>query len=414
MVASWLIAVIYVSIFISFFVLSFFVLAFIAAKKRKAPQLEDHELPMATVIIPAWNEEKSVERTLNSILASDYPDFEVIFIDDGSTDKTYEIAKRFEKHPQVSVFTKKNGGKSSALNFGIEKAKGEIIFTMDADTRVDKGSMKIMARYFKNENVVSVTPAMLVDNPKTILDRVQSIEYLLGIFLRTVFAQLNAIYIAPGAFTVYKKWFFKKHGGYDENTIAEDLEMALRIQSFGYKTENAPTANIYTTPPVKFKEITIQRIRWYTGLVKNFHKYRHMASSRFGDLGLIVLPIGWITITFSIFILMASIITSSIVLVNYLDFLWKIGFDVSKLFSYTLFGVELWFFKIISNPLVIFTTISLLATIWFMHYAESQVGEIKNLNRNLFAFFLLFGPLFSYWWIKSFYKVIFKKKVTWR
>jgi len=411
---DWLITIIYASVLFGFFAISFYMLTFISAINRRAPQLKDSELPFATVIIPAWNESESVEKTLDSILESDYPKFEVIFIDDGSTDNTYLLAKKYEKDNRVRVFTKKNGGKASALNFGIKKANGEIIYTMDADTRVDKLSMKKMARYFKDENVISVTPAMLVDNPNTILRRMQQIEYYLGIFLRKVFATLNAIYIAPGAFTVYRKWFFDKHGGYDEGNIVEDLEMALRIQSLGYRTENAPDANIYTLGPAKLKSLTTQRIRWYTGLVTNFYNYRHMVSRKYGDLGLLVLPIGWITITFSIFIMISTAITSLLDMFDYMSYLNSINFNFGGFFNYTFLGFEKLIYGIFSDPLVIFMSFAIVATLGYMKYAEDKTGKIKNIKRNLLIFFITFGPLFVYWWTYSFFKLIFKKKVTWR
>ena len=405
--------IILIAIFVGFFAISFYVLTFISAIKRNPAQLKDSELPFATVIIPAWNEEKSVKKTLESILASDYPKFEVIFIDDGSTDKTLEIARQFEGG-NIYIFTKKNGGKASALNFGIEKAKGEIIFTMDADTRVDPLSMKKMASYFKDKRVMSVTPAMLVDNPNTPLRRMQQIEYLLGIFLRKVFAALNAIYIAPGAFTVYRKKFFDKHGGYDEKNITEDLEMALRIQSKGYVTENCPTANIYTLGPAGIKELTKQRVRWYYGLIKNFWNYRFMMSRHFGDLGLLVLPIGWVTIIFAIFILISTAIRSIFKSIDYLLFLKSINFDFKGLFNYTWLGIEKWLFEFLSNPIVIFLVFSVFTVFIYLKYAKIKTGKIKHMKRNLCVFFILFGPLFCYWWTIAFFKNFLKKTVMWR
>jgi len=414
---EWLIRVVYASVFFGFFALSFYILTFISGIKRKIPQLKDSQLPKATVIIPAWNEEDSVEKTMESILKSEYPHFEVIFVDDGSKDRTYELAKKYKSDSRVSVFTKKNGGKASALNLGISKAKGDIIFTMDADTRVHKLSMKRMARYFTSPEVMSVTPAMLIDsegNKMTFLRRMQAIEYYLGIFLRKVFATLNAIYIAPGAFTVYRKEFFEKYGGYNEGNITEDLEMALRIQSKGFRTENAPNANIWTFGPANFKSLSKQRVRWYTGLITNFYDYRRMVSRKFGDLGLLVLPIGWITIMFAIFILLTTVITSGINAVKYVLYLNSINFGFSGFFNITLRGFERFIFQFISNPLIIFVSFSFLATVLYMEYAERKTGKIKDLKRNLAIFFFVFGPLFCYWWCVSFFKIIFKRAVTWR
>ncbi len=406
--------IIYISVFIGFFTVGFYILTFISSFKRKRPFLKDSELPFASVIIPAWNEEKSVERTMNSILNSDYPSFEVIFVDDGSTDKTYEIAKKYEKDDRIKVFTKENGGKATALNLGIKYAKGDVIFSMDADTIVDKRAMRRMVRYFKDEDVMSVTPAMLIDRPNTIMRRVQQIEYVLGVFLRKVFATLNAIYIAPGAFTVYRKSFFDKYGGYDVGNITEDMELALRIQSKGYKTENAPNAVIHTTGPPNFKTLRKQRVRWYTGLIKNFWNYRHMVSRNFGDLGLLVMPIGWITISFCIFITFAMLIRSIGDAINYFSFLNSINFNILGSINYSLFGIESALFEFFSHPIVIFVIFSMVITFGYLTWVSRNTDKIKHLKRNTIIFLLIFGPLFCYWWTLSFLKIFFKKKINWR
>lgn len=406
--------IIYVSVFIGFFTVGFYILTFISSFRRKKSFLKDSELPFASVIIPAWNEEKSVEKTMDSILNSDYPSFEVIFVDDGSKDKTYEIAKKYEEDDRVRVFTKENGGKATALNLGIEYAKGDIIFSMDADTIVDKRAMRRMARYFKDDEVMSVTPAMLIDNPNTIMRRVQQIEYVLGVFLRKVFATLNAIYIAPGAFTVYRKSFFDKYGGYDVGNITEDMELALRIQSKGYRTENAPNAVIHTTGPSNFKTLEKQRVRWYTGLIKNFWDYRHMVSKNFGDLGLLVMPIGWITISFCIFITFAMLIRSIGDSINYFSFLSSINFNIFGSINYSLFGIESALFEFFSHPIVIFVIISMVIIFGYLTWVSKATGKIKHLKRNTLIFLMIFGPLFCYWWTLSFLKIFFKKKINWR
>src|SRR3989344_3496153 len=111
---------------------------------------------------------------------------------------------------------------------------------MDADTTVDPKSMKNMVRFFKGKNVMCVSPAIIIDKPRNILQRVQYMEYLLSLFLRKAFASLKSIYITPGAFSAYRKSFFDKFGLYDVGNPTEDLEMALRIQYKGYYTENCP------------------------------------------------------------------------------------------------------------------------------------------------------------------------------
>src|SRR6056297_2096937 len=140
--------IVYPSIYIGLVAVSFYILTYISARKEKKPLFKDEELPLVSVIIPAYNEEKSIENTLKSVLSSEYPNFEVLVIDDGSSDSTYEKAKKFESD-KVRVFKKENGGKATALNFGISKVKAKIIFSMDADTFVEPKTMKKMVRYFK-------------------------------------------------------------------------------------------------------------------------------------------------------------------------------------------------------------------------------------------------------------------------
>lgn len=173
--------IVYLSIYLGLFATTFYILSFVSYSKKKREFYTDRELPTVSVVIPAYNEEETITKTLKSVLKSDYPDFEVIVIDDGSTDSTLKIARRFESK-KVKVLHKENGGKGAALNFGIKRAKGKIVFTMDADTTVDSKSMKNMVRFFKDKEIMCVSPAIITNKPKNILQRVQYMEYLLGLF----------------------------------------------------------------------------------------------------------------------------------------------------------------------------------------------------------------------------------------
>ena len=223
---------VYILAYIGFVASSFYVINLFAYYKRRQSERESIEKKV-TILIPAYNEEKSIEKTIKSALSLNYPKdkLEVIIIDDGSKDKTYELAKRFASNQNlvVKVLTKKNGGKGTALNLGIKNASGEIIVSMDADSFVSPDALKKMVYYFKNEKVMAVTPSMGVYKPSGFLQRIQQIEYYMGVFLRKSFATMNAIHITPGAFSAYRKSFFEKYGGYDEKNITEDLEIALRI-----------------------------------------------------------------------------------------------------------------------------------------------------------------------------------------
>lgn len=403
----------YASIYIGLVAITFYVLSYFDDKRRKKDYFTDKELPTVSVIIPAYNEEESIARTIESILASDYPNkFEIIVIDDGSKDDTFKIAKKYSRKG-VKVFTKENGGKGAALNFGLSKAKGEIIFTMDADTFVEPYSMKEMVRYFKSEKVMSVTPAMVVQKPKTILQRVQQVEYALGLFLRKVFATLNSIFIAPGAFAAYRKSFFDKYGGYDEKNITEDLEVSLRIQFNGFYTENCPDAPAYTIAPGKFGELLKQRRRWYFGLIKNTIQYRKMFGRRYGDLGLFVMPIAWISILFSIIMISYVIVHVLMKLKEEVLFFGGINFDFMNSIRINSYLIERAIFSILTNPIFLSMIFFLAVFGFYLHYASKKIGKISGLVINLTLFFFLFAGLFGFWWIVSIFYSIFKKSIDW-
>ena len=412
---SFIIFLIYTSIYIGLVATTFYILGYSADKKKKKQLFTDDELPKVTVIIPAFNEEKSIARTIESIKASNYPKnkFEIIVVDDGSKDKTLEIAKKY-KSKLVKVYTKKNGGKGTALNLAIEKCTGDIIFSMDADTFVAPHSVKEMVRYFKTPDVMSVTPSMLIHKPKGALQRIQQAEYLFGLFIRKAFSSVNAIHVTPGAFSAYRKSFFDKYGAYDEDNITEDLEMSLRIQHKGYAIQYSAESPAYTIAPNKFKPLMIQRRRWYTGLMKNTWKYKGIFGTKHGDLGIFVFPIAWISIFFSVFIINYMVIKILFEIQKEISFLASINFDFTSMFSMSAFFFERLFFKIFTNPIIVFFLLFAVVLGMYMKFATKKIGGVKRLPGTVAIYFLFFAVLFGFWWTVSIIYVLLNKKVTWR
>jgi len=407
--------VIYASIYLGLFATSFYILSFWSGQKKEKQLFKESELPKVSILIPVYNEEKSIERTLKSILSSNYPKgkFEVIVIDDGSTDESLKIAKKF-KSDIVKVYSKKNGGKGSALNFGIKKSKGEIIFSMDADTFVEPCTVKNMIRFFKNKDVMSSTPAMVIHEPKGLLQRVQYVEYLIGLFLRKTFSYLNAIHITPGAFSAYRKTFFDKYGGYDEGNITEDLEMSLRIQSKGYIIENSNEAPAYTIAPNTFFGLLKQRRRWYGGLMKNTWRYRDIFGIKHGDLGLFVFPIALISIAFCVFITAYLFFKTLFKVKNELMFLNSINFDFSNLFDLNFYFIERVVFLFVTNPVVIFLFFFMIVIGFYLHYASKKLGNVTGVVLGFALFFIFFALFFGFWWIVSIFYVLFNRKISWK
>ncbi len=407
--------IIYISIYIGLIAISFYILSYLSSKKKEQKFYTDKELPRVSVIIPAYNEEESIERTIKSIVKSNYPKglLEVLVVDDGSKDKTFEKAKKLESDI-VRVFSKKNGGKASALNFAIKRARGKIIFTMDADTFVEPKSLKNMVKYFKDGEIMSVTPSIITYKPKSVWQRVQQIEYVFGLFLRKTFAFLNAIYITPGAFSAYRKIFFEKHGDFDENNITEDLEMSLRIQYHGYSIENSTTSPAYTISPSRFVDLMNQRRRWYTGLMKNVWKHRKIVSKKYGDLGLFVMPIAGISILFAVFITVYMVIKTLFKVAEEVVFWHSINFDFSSLFNINLYFFERFFFLLFTNPIFIFILVFVGLMRIYVVFAKRRMGKITGLGINLPLFFIFFAILFGFWWSISLVYLLFGKEVKWK
>ncbi|MAG61300.1 hypothetical protein CMI43_00550 [Candidatus Pacearchaeota archaeon] len=408
--------VIYTSIYIGLVATAFYILTFIADIKREREFFTEDELPKVSVIIPAYNEEKTIQLTIDSILKSDYPKdkLDILIVDDGSSDKTYERASEYE-NKGIRIFKQEvNGGKGKALNKGIKESRGDFIFTMDADTIVDKKSLKTMTRYFKNPEVMSVTPAMVTREAKTIMQRIQSVEYLTGLFLRKTFAALNAIHITPGAFSAYRKSFFEKHGGYDEDNITEDLEVALRIQYHKYTIENAPEAPAYTIPPADFNSLLKQRRRWYAGLIKNTWNYKKLFGKEYGDMGMFVLPIAWIGIFFAVFLTIYYTIEITHNLILEILFYNSINFDVFNQIEFNVYLFERIFFQVFTTPAIWFILIFLIMIFFYLRYATKKIGKTESLYLNVPIFMALFAILFGIWWVVSVFYVVFNREVSWK
>ena len=412
--------VIYISVYIGLVATSFYALSYFSGSKKEKPLYADNELPTVSVLIPMYNEEKSIKRTLESVLSSEYPKgkMEIIVIDNNSKDNSLKIAKKFtgiHNNIKVRVLQEKTQGKGYALNKGIRESKSQIVLSMDADTFIEPHSLKEMMRFFKNPQVMCVSPAMVIEKPRTILQRIQQAEYLFGLFLRKAFSSINAVHITPGAFSAYRRSFFEKHGYYDEHNITEDLELALRIQSKGYIIENCPESPAYTIAPHKFRALLVQRRRWYTGLMRNTWSYRRMIlNPEYGDLGMFVMPIAWISIFFAVFVLLSTVFRTLIQIKDELVFLSNVNFDFKNVFDLNLYIIERFFFLLFSNPIIIFIIFFIAILGVYLKYATKKVGRVSGLKITLPLFFLLFSILFAFWWIISIIYVAFNRKVKWR
>lgn len=249
--------------------------------------------PFVSIIVPAFNEEVTGAKTVENLLLSNYPNFEIIFVDDGSKDNTYEIVKQaFENEPRVRIFTKPNGGKAQALNFGISHASGEIMVCIDADTILHPEAISRLIAPFTNEDVAAVAGNVKVGNKINTLTRWQAIEYTTSQnFDRLAFDYLNCITVIPGAIGAFRGEALVEVGGFKTDTLAEDCDLTLRLLRAGYRVRTCNDALSYTEAPETLDMFIKQRFRWSFGIMQSFWKHRHLIfNHRIPNFGWIVLP----------------------------------------------------------------------------------------------------------------------------
>lgn len=377
-----------------------------------------------SILIPAYNEEKSIIRTIESACELDYPkeNLQIIVIDDGSKDSTKNIVEEHIKllkknnysGPEILLFSKPNGGKSSALNYGIDNARGEIIVSMDADTFANKDVLKKMMGYFYNEQVMSVTPAIGVYKPKNFWQKIQQIEYAILTFMRKCFALLNTVYVTPGAFAAYRKEFFLKHGKYDVGNLTEDIEIALRIQSNNYIIENTPEASVYTLCPATFNQLFSQRKRWYTGYAKNIWNYRRLFGNSHGILGNIVLPVATFSLFVGLFLFLYNFFRIIGNIHNKMILIGSIGFRFGGFFDITFFSLQNFLFKIFSNPLFWISLFFICLTLGYLYFSKKTMKYSDSVFLGFFLYLAFFGFLYFIFWIVSLIYLITGRKVKWK
>ncbi len=251
--------------------------------------------PRASVLIAAYNERPVITRTLATVLESDYPDVEIIVVDDGSTDGTGDaVEAAYGWHPSIRLVRQPNGGKASALNRAIELATGEVLICFDADTQIAPDTIAKLVRHFADRRIGAVAGNVKVGNRHNVLTRWQSIEYITSQNLdRRVYALMNAVTVVPGAVGAWRRSAVASVGGYIGDTLAEDMDLTFRLRRAGWKIETDSEALGWTEAPDTFRALFKQRFRWAFGTLQCLWKHKG-ALGRYGFFGRLALPILWV------------------------------------------------------------------------------------------------------------------------
>ncbi len=302
-------------------------------------------IPIISVIVPAYNEEANIKRTLDSIIDSDYPTKEIIVVDDGSTDLTYAIASRYmqtSKHCKITVMRKQNGGKVSAINYGLLFALGEIIIVVDADSIIERNALKETAKQFQRSGVIAVAGKVEVLNTSNFLTNCTALELVLGAnLLRPAFSLLGIVMVVPGALGGFSKKRLTQCGLYDRDTLAEDFDITVKIAKGGGKIVGI-SAISYTEAPTTLKAFYKQRSRWYRGIFQTLLKHNDaMKSGRYGILSKVGYPITVLMFIGPPFLDIILIAFTVLAIAGALSVAFMLSFALFFAFQFLLCGIAL-------------------------------------------------------------------------
>jgi len=380
----------------------------IGKEKPVKANINRKNLPHVAVIVPCFNEEKTVAGTITSLLALDYPKdkLEIIAVNDGSTDQTSETLRNFAYNPQVRILNKENGGKHSAMNAALAYTSAEFVGCLDADSYVESDALLQIISHFKDPEVAAVTPSIKIHNATSILQFVQKAEYGLSIFIRNVFAKMDALFITPGPFSFFRRSVIEEIGPWKHAHSTEDLEMCLRLQKHHKKVTNEPLAIVHTTAPYSLPQLFKQRVRWTYGFIKNAIDYYFMFfNPKYGNLGMLVLPVSIISFVSALFLFSALIWNTLVHVAQEVVRFQTVGVSAPTA-SLDIFYV---------NTSVMMTTVFALILLTFV-----LIGLGKRLAKDSFLsvdtpiYLAVYGFITPLWLTAALYKAVARSTVKWR
>jgi len=407
------VTIIYLALtFISIYIMTFFALINFENRKILFSYPKAKKDYFVSIIVPCYNEESSVKDTVVSILKSGYPKnkLEVIIVNDGSKDNTLKFARELEKkYANVRVIDKLNSGKADSLNQGIKVARGDIVGVVDADSFPKKGSIKKMIGYFDDPLMGAVTSFVFIRNKKkNFLTFIQSLEYVILGWTRKLLDYVDSVYVTNGPLSLYWKKHVLSVGGFDPNTMTEDVDLTWNLMSHGYKTSMCLDAKVDTLAPTKLKIWFRQRVRWGIGGIQALLKYKHLFLRK-GIFGIFVLPF----VSLSIFLSLAVFFFSS-----YLFFKSftsnLIGLGYSQISRASLFNFNNFIF--VPSILLLFMAVMFLFSMGYYIYVlyATKYESKMTVGRffGLIFYIILYLMAYPLIWISAFWRMI-RKNYTW-
>ena len=405
-----MITLLYIFLFISLYIMIFWLITFMRCGDHKKVKCPYAECPAVTIIVPCFNEEKTVARTLDSILALDYPMdlVTVLAVNDGSTDKTPQVLGQYAKqYKNITVLHKENdGSKFTALNYALDFTKTDLVGCLDSDSFVSPESLRYIVAEFRDKEVMSVIPTMVIHEPRSILQYAQRVEYEIAAITRKIFHLLDAIYITPGPFSFFRMEVFNKIGKYRHAYYVEDCEVALRMQVAGMKIVHAENAIVATQGPDTIMKLQKQRVRWTRGFIGNVWDYRQILLNRkYGEVGFSVVPSGFIRLFLS----------TMLIPTIFWSFLFSVYLFIEK-FIFAGASISFSYSNIIyqTEALTLFLICTFIIMIIFIYYGRRIIARNEMFTFDIPAMVLIYNFISPFWAIESWYRVISRRENTWR
>ncbi len=256
-------------------------------------EMHDDFHPFVSIIIPVYNEGKILNNTIESLLKLNYSEYEIIIVNDGSTDDTREVAEKLvgyregiENAIKISLINKPNSGKANALNAGIKMSGAEFVLCMDGDSQLSPESISMGIRHFADPKIGAVAGNVKVLNRGNFFTDLQALEYVEGLNMaRSAQSYLKLVNIIPGPLGLFRREAIENIGCYANDTYAEDADITLRLLAGGWKINYEPKAISYTEAPETLLQLLKQRYRWTRGILQSIRKHKKLLINPTANFG---------------------------------------------------------------------------------------------------------------------------------
>lgn len=373
---------------------SAFLLAYSLYQKVRPPNFKSDFFPKVSLIIPAHNEEKIIVRAIESALETDYPNKEVIVVDDGSKDKTYQQALPYFRKGLIKLLHRDmaSGSKATALNYGLVFASGDVIVVVDADTLIERDSLKEIVKPLSVPNVSAVSGNVRImggeHGSRNLLVRLQAYEYLISLELGRRFASIvRTLLIISGAFGAFSKENVRSLGEYDRDTMTEDFDITFKMRKLGKRLYFVDKAISWTFVPETWKDWRRQRVRWTKGQAETLWKHRNVLLGGGFD-------VRFVAAVFDMLLMDVIVLFMRLTWFGYLLFFYSPTFIYITIFSFILYMIL---------ELVAFVSAGLLSP---------RKSDLKNIYL-LPIMVLFYRPYYSLIRMKAYLDWILKRKSRW-